>query len=76
MCSAYFFCLIHYCLKECFYEKGIKGIGNTTGSTGASIKNLNKIGYLETEWYAKNGLLAAGKGGGLSYTDLDVAYFK
>lgn len=53
-----------------------KGFGNTTGSTGKSVKDLNKIGYLETEWYAKNGFLAAGKGGGPSHTDLDVAYFK
>lgn len=54
----------------------VKGFGNTTGTTGASVKNLNKVGYLETEWFAVNGFLAAGKGGGPSYSDLDVVYFK
>lgn len=75
--------LIAYNCKDAVFLNGgnstymyAKGFGNTTGTTGASVKNLNKIGYLETEWYAKYGLLAAGKGGGPSHTDLDVAYFK
>lgn len=54
----------------------VKGIGNTTYSSGASIKNLNKIGVFETEWFAKWGLLAQGKGGGPCFSEYDVIYFK
>lgn len=53
-----------------------KGIGNTTYSNGASIKGLNKIGVLETEWFSKWGLLAQGKGGGPCFSEFDVIYFK
>lgn len=54
----------------------VNGIGNTTGSTGASITPLNKVGYLETEWYAMKGLLDPKKGGGPCADKLDVIYFK
>lgn len=54
----------------------VKGIGNTTGSTGGQITPLNKVGYLETEWFAKNGLLAPKKGGGPCAHEMDVFYFK
>ena len=54
----------------------VNGIGNTTGSTGSSITPLNKVGYLETEWCASKGLLAAKKGGGPCADKLDVIYFK
>lgn len=53
----------------------VRGIGNTTGSNGASIKGLNKVGMLETEWFAKNGLLESGKGGGPCTNEFEVIYF-
>ena len=54
----------------------LKGVGNSTNSTGASIKGLNKLGYFETEWFAKNGLLEAKKGGGPCTDEMDCIYFK
>lgn len=54
----------------------VRGIGNTTGSTGNSVKSLNKVGYLETEWFAKQGLLEAKKGGGPCNHEIDIVYFK
>lgn len=55
----------------------VKEIGNSTGSTGDSVRNLNKVGYLETECLANNGFLAQGKKGG-PCTDhaIDIIYFK
>lgn len=54
----------------------VKEIGNTTGSAGAGITGLNKVGYLETEWLAQHGMLAPKKGGGPCADKLDVIYFK
>lgn len=53
----------------------VKGIGNTTGATGGKIAPLNKVGYLETEWFAKNGMLASKRGGGPCDHELDIFYF-
>lgn len=52
----------------------VKGIGNTTNSTGDKIKPLNKIGMLETEWFYAHGLIT-GRGGPCSH-EMDVVYFK
>lgn len=52
----------------------VKGIGNTTKSTGEQIKPLNKVGYLETEWLANHSLIT-GKGGPCSH-EMDIIYFK
>ena len=54
----------------------LKGVGNTTGSDGAEIKGLNKLGMLETEWFASKGLLAKGEYGSPSRDELDCIYFK
>lgn len=53
----------------------VRGIGNTTGSNGASIKGLNKVGKLETELFSEWGLLAPKKGGGPCYSEIDIFYF-
>lgn len=54
----------------------VNKVGNTTGMTGASVRNLNKIGFLETEWMASKGLLAGNAGGGPCAHELDVLYVK
>ena len=54
----------------------LQGVGNTTNSTGASVKNNNKLGYYETEWFAKYGMLEGKKGGGPCTDELDCIYFK
>lgn len=66
---------IQVCGGNCTYMY-LQGVGNSTNSTGASIKGLNKLGYVETEWFAKNGLLEAKKGGGPCTDELDCIYFK
>ena len=63
------------CGGNCTYMY-LQGVGNSTNSTGASIKGLDKLGYLETEWFAKNGLLEAKKGGGPCSDELDCIYVK
>lgn len=54
----------------------VNNVGNTTGMTGASVKNLNKIGFLETEWMANQGLLAANAGGGPCSHEVDILYVR
>ena len=54
----------------------VKDIGNTTGSTGASIKPLNKVGKLETEWFADYSMYSDNRKGGPCSHELDVIYFK
>ena len=54
----------------------LQGVGNSTNSTGASVKNNNKLGYYETEWFAKYGMLEGKKGGGPCTDELDCIYFK
>lgn len=66
---------VQICGGNCSYMY-LKGVGNTTGSAGASIKGLNKLGKLETEWLADRGMLAKGKSGGPCYDELDCIYFK
>lgn len=66
---------VQVCGGNCTYMY-LKNAGNTTNSNGASIKGLNKLGYLETEWMAVNGLLRAGKGGGPCSDEMDCIYFK
>ncbi len=53
----------------------VKGIGNTTGTTGQKLKNLNKVNILETEFFGTHGLLANGKKGEDCY-EADILYFK
>lgn len=54
----------------------VNNVGNTTGTNGASVRDLNKIGYLETEWYAGKGMLEGKKGGGPCGHEIDVLYVK
>ncbi len=75
--------LLQYGAKTAVYVNGgncahmyVKGIGNTTGSKGKQIVNLDKVGYLETELMAKYGLLEGKKGGSPCEHEADVIYFK
>lgn len=54
----------------------VQGIGNSTNSTGASVKNMNKLGYYETEWFADHGMLQGKAGGGPCSDEYDCIYFK
>ncbi|MCQ2484187.1 MAG: dockerin type I domain-containing protein [Clostridia bacterium] len=54
----------------------VKGIGNTTGSSGASIKPLNKVGKLETEWFADYSLYSDNRKGGPCSHEAYIIYFK
>jgi len=42
----------------------VRNCGNVTGSSGASLINLDKLNVLEQEWLGSHGYLAAGKSGG------------
>lgn len=66
---------VQVCGGNCTYMY-LKNAGNTTGSKGAGIKGLNKLGYLETEWMAVNGLLKSGKYGSPCKDEMDCIYFK
>ncbi len=53
----------------------VKGIGNTTGTTGPKLVNMNKVNVLETEFFGTHGLLAGNKKGEDCY-EPDILYFK
>lgn len=54
----------------------LQGVGNSTNSTGASIKNMNKLGYYETEWFALKGMMDGKHQGGPCSDEYDCIYFK
>lgn len=52
----------------------LRGCGNVTGSAGNSIRNLDKINLLESEWKALHGYLGGGQLGGPCPAK-DIFYF-
>ena len=60
-------------------EMFLKGVGNTTGIAGKQLNNLNKINYLESEFFYQQGMLGLSGGyqktGGPCYDDPDIFYF-
>ena len=52
----------------------LRGCGNVTGSAGNSIRNLDKINLLESEWKALHGYLSGGQLGGPCPAK-DIFYF-
>lgn len=41
----------------------VRGIGNVTGTNATQLKNLNKVNVVETEFFAKNGMLGNNSAG-------------
>jgi len=52
----------------------LRGCGNVTGSAGNSIRNIDKINLLESEWKALHGYLSGGQLGGPCPAK-DIFYF-
>jgi hypothetical protein len=41
----------------------VRGIGNVTGTNATQLKGLNKVNAVETEFFAKNGMLGLNSAG-------------
>ncbi|MBQ7653514.1 MAG: phosphodiester glycosidase family protein, partial [Clostridia bacterium] len=58
----------------------VKGVGNTTGAIGKSLKDLNKINVLETEFFGNNHMIGNNSQGyemlGGACKEPDMIYFK
>ena len=79
--------LIAYGARNAFLLNGgncssmyVKGIGNTTGTKAAQLKNLNKPCIIESEFFAANGMLGLNSAGkqklGGPCNELDIVYVK
>ena len=79
--------LVAYGVKDAILLNGgncssmyVKGIGNTTGAIGKSLKSLNKVNVLETEFFGSNHMIGNNSQGyemlGGPCKEPDMIYFK